>query len=245
MKKILQQKATQYLLVISGFLSVFVLLVFLLDSLILPLVVSKNDIIVVPNVENLNSEEAKEAIVKSGLIVQGISEQFNDKIPAGVVIAQLPFGGTKVKEGRRVYLTVSKGKETLRMPFLVGKPIRDARVELIRLGLSNATERYEFSESVTENYVIAQNFPSGQIINPLDPIALIISKGSSTALVVPSIIDLSREDAENLLKQFDLIIGDISFQKNETYDPGYIIQQQPTAGTKVAPNTKINVIISE
>lgn len=244
MKKILQQKATQYLLVISGFISVFVLLVFLLDSIVLPLVVSRNDIITVPNVENLNAEDAKEAIIKSGLIVQGISEQFNDKIPAGVVITQLPFGGTKVKEGRRIYLTVSKGKETLRMPFLVGKPIREARVELIRLGLSNLTERYEFNESVSENYVVSQNYPSGQIINPLDPIILVMSKGSSSALVVPSIMDLTREDAEKLLAQFDLIIGDIIFQKNETYDPGYIIEQFPSAGTKVAPNTKINVTIS-
>ncbi len=244
MKKILQQKATQYLLVISGFLSVFVLLVFILDSIVLPLVVSRNDTIVVPNVENINAEEAKETIIKSGLIVQGITEQYNEKIPAGVVITQLPFGGTKVKEGRRIYITVSKGKETLRMPFLVGKSIREARVELIRLGLNNSTERYEFNESVNENYVLAQNYPSGQIVNPNDVISIVISKGSSSSLVVPSIMDLTREDAEKLLAQYDLIIGDIIFQKNETYEPGYIIVQHPPAGTKVAPNTKINVTIS-
>lgn len=70
-----------------------------------------------------------------------------------------------------------------------------------------------------------------------------VSKGSKLA-VVPSLIYENVMDAERLLKQEGLITGTAD-EENSELPVGTIIRQDPIAGTKVPPGTKVSYIVSK
>ncbi len=77
--------------------------------------------VLVPDVENMEFEKAKELLEDSGLIVTK-EESFSSTIDEGNVILQGIEGGTEVTEGTEIVLTVSKGTD----------PEVDAEIESIK-----------------------------------------------------------------------------------------------------------------
>ncbi|WRS27332.1 PASTA domain-containing protein [Oscillospiraceae bacterium MB08-C2-2] len=70
-----------------------------------------------------------------------IKEEFNDIYEAGIVVSQSPTEGTAMVNRGNVTLVVSKGKEELEVPALVGKTRSEAMVILTELGI-----QFEFLE---------------------------------------------------------------------------------------------------
>ncbi len=69
------------------------------------------DTVSVPNVIAMQSESAITVIENSGLVVGTITEEYNDDIPAGQVIRQIPEAGIEVEPGSHIDLVVSLGKQ--------------------------------------------------------------------------------------------------------------------------------------
>jgi beta-lactam-binding protein with PASTA domain len=65
---------------------------------------------IVPNVSDLNLDEAQAAITAAGLQVQ-TTEESSETAPAGQVLSQTPEPGLTVAQGSTVYLVVSSGPE--------------------------------------------------------------------------------------------------------------------------------------
>ena len=70
--------------------------------------------------------------------------KYDDTVAAGKVIATDPAAGTEIEEGKTVKMYVSKGREKVDVPDLVGKTTDEATAALSALGLSsgNVTEEY-------------------------------------------------------------------------------------------------------
>lgn len=62
-----------------------------------------------PNLVDSSLEEAKDAISEAGLNVGAISEEYNDKVPAGNIIRQSPKPGTRLERDQPVSLVYSLG----------------------------------------------------------------------------------------------------------------------------------------
>ena len=65
-----------------------------------------------------------------------VTEQFDDKIPAGTVISASQQAGAQLKWGDSVDVVVSKGPETTIMPNVVGQQYDDAAKQLEALGFT-------------------------------------------------------------------------------------------------------------
>lgn len=234
-----------YAIAALGFLAGVLLLIFLLDKIIMPWIVSAGNIVSVPKVLNLPTEEAVRALEGRGLQVHTVHEQFNEKVPRGRVLSQLPYPGAEVKKGRRIYLTVSKGRETIAMPLLVGKSLRDARIALLQKGLETGLTTYENSESIPANSIVAQSVPPGSSAPYGTTVDLIISRGSAMEAIVPDLRNLTLKEAEELVEQSNMKIGTVSYEKNETYEPGAIMSQFPPAGEIASGQLIINVTIAK
>ena len=84
---------------------------FLVDRVIMPNIVGVDrDIVEVPSVTGLGLEEAREKFFRVGLLTEIRSREYDSNIPLESVISQFPESGSKVKKGRRISVTVSKGK---------------------------------------------------------------------------------------------------------------------------------------
>lgn len=83
-------------------------------------------------------DDAKKALAKLKLKVDGSQKQFDNAIPAGAIISQFPSPGTVVHHGDTISFVVSKGPPVVAVPTIQGMSWNDAVAALKAVGL-NAT----------------------------------------------------------------------------------------------------------
>ena len=95
----------------------------------------------------------------------------------GMVLAQDPLPGTKVKKYRKVYITViANMPERVKMPNLVDLTLRQAIAMLETYGLK--VGKLSYIPDIAENSVLKQNL-NGKALNP----ETMVDKGSKIDLV--------------------------------------------------------------
>ena len=63
--------------------------------------------IIVPNVNGLPLKHAENELSKKTLKIEVVDSNYVKGIPAGAILEQKPAGGSKVKKGRTIYLTIN------------------------------------------------------------------------------------------------------------------------------------------
>ncbi len=121
-----------------------------------------------------------------GLITEVI-EDYNAAVTAGYIYRTEPATGSTVRPGDTVRLYVSRGSkiETKKMPNLVGKTEREARVEMERNNLVVGTVTYEFS-SEPEGTVIRQSRVAFTSIAEGTTIDFVVSRGPEPVSPTPT-----------------------------------------------------------
>ncbi len=90
----------------------------------------------VPDVTGKMSIEARGTLQMSGLRAEVVDSSYNASLPAGVILSQKPTGGSFVKEGREIELTInSLTVPTMVLPDIAGNcSVREAQDRLMNLG---------------------------------------------------------------------------------------------------------------
>ena len=103
--------------------------VFVVGSMIfLNLVTKHGQELMVPDFSNMMVAEAEAAAAQAGMRVEVTDSVFAKRMRKGAVRDQNPAPGSKVKEGRRISLTINAlNSKKVTMPDLVGLSMRQAR----------------------------------------------------------------------------------------------------------------------
>lgn len=235
----------RYGLYTLGAAGVLLMLVVLFDYVVMPWYVGLNNSVRVPNVVNKTQAEATAAIEARGLYVQVSGQYFHNSIPAGRVISQLPYSNAEVKEGRRIYLAISKGQETLRMPALRGMTLREARIMLMKSGLELDEVEYAYNDSVRANLIAQQSIQAEEPVSTGQKINVVVSLGPEMMYVImPDLVGMPLETAEQTLMSKGLVLGALTTAKNETFLPNTVVNQLPAAGDSVATGTRIDLTVA-
>lgn len=211
------------------------------DKLLLPAVVSMTATVRVPSVVGQDRDRAEVLLRDAGLVVIEPREQFSATVPEGTVMSQLPYAGATVKEGRRIYLTVSKGVETTSMPSLYGSTVRDARVMLMRLGIQVGDMSYDTSSSIAAGRVMDQGIPAGASVASGSSVNLVISRGTSMVRV-PQLIGMIQAEAEQLLRDVGLTPGSITTIPSSAFQSGAVVHQAPPFDSLVTLGTAVSIV---
>lgn len=237
--------ALVFLAAVSTFGILFLVTFLLIDKIIMPLTIHSATKVIVPDVKSLSIHKAEDTLRKLNLVPVIVNSYYSDTYPAGTVISQIPYPNSEVKENRKVYLTVSKGRYTPEMPYLVGLELNEAKAALLKLGVSIDSLQYIQQDSLQETVVVEQNIPPGQKLTGQDTIILIVNAPlPRRKTVVPNVIGLKKIEAEKLLTYQDLRIGLIRYQPDNTFLPGTVIDQFPKAGDSVLLYTPVSLTIS-
>lgn len=111
----------------------------------------------VPKVVGLSYAEATAAIKSAGFIVGTENYEFNDQYESGYIYDQNPAGGILTTEGTSITLFISKGKDNVNVPNLVGKSLDDAKSTIASAGLIVGTVSYEANNAYSSGQVIKQS----------------------------------------------------------------------------------------
>ncbi|HEX4719416.1 MAG TPA: Stk1 family PASTA domain-containing Ser/Thr kinase [Thermoleophilaceae bacterium] len=108
----------------------------------------------VPNVIGLDQTTAEQTLQAKGLL-PAIVQQESDQ-PEGNVVQQDPAAGTKVAQGDRVTITVSKGPGAISVPDVVGLTRGDGRGELQAAGFNVQVKTRQSQDPADDDIVLDQ-----------------------------------------------------------------------------------------
>jgi serine/threonine-protein kinase len=233
----------KYLVIPAVLIITLVILLLIVDNFVLPYVVSAEEMRV-PNVIGLKKDDAIKKLNDIGLnpIVQ--TSRYDERFKKDHVIFQKPLPNTTVKINRRVYLTVSGGVQTVTMPFLINKTVRDAQLTLNRLGLI-LSQIEQVESELPPDLIVEQQYLEGKELPKGTEVWIKVSIGPELGMVrVPNVLGKSLVEAENILRGMSLKIGIKTYIQSTTLLPNTVVDQQPSENTLVAVGDSINVVLT-
>ncbi len=197
-----------------------------------------------PDVKNLDLEEAKNKIIESGLSIGNITEVASDTVKENVVISTDPSSGKKVAKGLTVDIKVSSGKKTIDMPNYLGMTENQVKVAIEKVGFKSVTFEKSDSDEYAEGKVMAQNVNAGNEIVPKETSIVITISTGTKKIKLPELEGKTLTEATLLLENLGLKIN-VSDRKISTkYSENIIISQSQKAGSEVSKGDTISVVVS-
>jgi beta-lactam-binding protein with PASTA domain len=226
------------------FLGALIVLILLGDNVVMPWFVSRGGTVEVPGVVGLRFERAQAVLDSLGLQARQSEVRPDLKYPLGTVVGQVPNMGSKVRAGRRVYLAISGGEPVVDVPTLKGRSLRDAKFTLERMGLALGSTTYVPSEEFPPNTVVDQGSEPGARIRQGSAISVVISQGKVTdRITVPELLGKILPEAEKILAQRGLKVGNISYQENLELLPNTVLAQYPRGGELVGLGQPVDLFV--
>jgi beta-lactam-binding protein with PASTA domain/tRNA A-37 threonylcarbamoyl transferase component Bud32 len=129
----------------------------------------------VPDVTGQPYRTAEGELEQSGFKVTR-RNQSNSEVPKGAVIKTTPDGGEKAEKGSTVYMYVSTGRETVKVPDVVNLSENDAKNALRQAGLKVNVEEGPPEGDIPEGSVFRQLPPAGQEVSPGTTVTIFVAK---------------------------------------------------------------------
>ena len=201
------------------------------------------DRVTVPSLAGMSQKEAASVVAEIGLSAEIGEEIFSEDIPAGRVISSSPAGGGKIAKAGVVKLIISKGKERILIPNLIGQTPDIATQQLADLGL-RVGEIFEVFSAQAEKGFIAKIEPLvGAEVKPNSLVNIFVSKGNEQVSLA-SYVGLGGEQALSELTQAGFDVSP-TYKFSDTVLTGLVISQTPASAPLVDKGSEITLDISK
>lgn len=207
--------------------------------------------IAIPDVAGQTVAEAKETLKKANFEIGEEKSEASEKVEEGRIIRTDPGAGTGRKEGTKINLVVSSGKQSFQFSNYIGRKSTDVIAELKQKKVPENLIKIEEEESSESEAgtVLRQSPAAGTTydLSKASTITLTVAK-KVTSVAMPSYIGSSLEFTKNNLvqivgiKEANIEVVEVSTAPDGTAE-GTVVEQSPKAGEKV-DLTKTRVKIS-
>ncbi|MBK8956316.1 MAG: PASTA domain-containing protein [Saprospiraceae bacterium] len=214
-----------------------------------------------PKYIGVMQQEAEKHADKKDFVLVVRDSVFRKGIPGGIIISQIPAAGSYVKEGRTIYVTVTKyraeGFLSADLPVLYGK-----RFEFKRKELFNNFEVYSRVKEIRydpgpEEHIL-EAYYKGKIITNADQrtddieiyrgdtLDFVLSTQSGGKVDMPKLICLNLAEARFLLNTYKLELTDLQYEEEITDEElAFVLWQHPKPGESVALGSSIQLKIQQ
>jgi beta-lactam-binding protein with PASTA domain len=206
----------------------------------LPNITNHGESITVPNIEGLSIQKVEEFLSKHDLRYEVNDSSYSSQYPPLTVLKQFPAPGSKVKENRKIYVSVNRvNPPTVPMPdilntslinaeaVLKGSELKRGKIHLVRGPFLNLVQEMR----IGGNKVVPNaRIPKGTIVD------LVVMDGGSMFLPAPNVLQFSYEDAKFSLLGSNLNVGKVRLVGGDTTGIHPVVIKQ-----KPAPNENIKV----
>lgn len=189
---------------------------------------------------------------------------FREGTEGGTILTQDPLGGTMVKSGRKVYVSITAyNVDDAVLPELAGLSVRQAVSELYAIGLT--VGKLTFVEDPYKNSVVDQScngksLYAGQQVPRGSVVDLVVGSGDGTGSnSVPFVIGKTADKARRDILAVSLNVGEEHFRGVKNKRTAVVYRQEPDYtgvnkypyGTSVelwyidAENTDVSKMVSE
>lgn len=204
----------------------------------LPNTTNHGESITVPNVEGLPFDKVEQFLASHDLRFEVGDSSYSSQYPPLTVLRQFPVPGAKVKENRKVYLTVNRVKPpTVGMPDLVDKSLVNAEQVLKGSELKRGKiilVRGPWLNLVQEMRINGAKVVPGVRVAKNTVVDLVVMDGGSKYLPTPNVLDFPYDEAEFSIVGSNLNVN-VTLLGDTTGGKAVVLKQKP------APNENIKV----
>lgn len=201
----------------------------------LPSTTNHGETIPVPKVTGMTLPEVEDYLDDRDLRYFVADSSYNPGIKPYVILTQDPAPGARVKENRKIYISVNmKNPPIIKMPKLIDGSLKNAQMILKSYDLMVGEIKYV--PDLAQNAVLKQ-LVKGKEIKPGDPVAkgsvvdLVVGDGEgNTEFEVPNVVGMPVDEASVLLVGQGLQIGSINYVQEAGKANGTVVRQRPEAG---------------
>jgi len=232
-------------------LGVVFILLFLFFQVYLPNYTNHGQTVTVPDLEGFHYEKLAEYLEERNLDLEVTPDSgFVAEVDPLLVLKQNPKPGAKVKQNRKIYVTLNAANAPLiSMPNLVNTPLKNAQEILANFGLVRGEIVYV--PDIGMNVVLEQkyrgrNIKEGMEISKGSQIDLVVGDGlGNQTLAIPNLLGMDEGEAEFLVIGSGLRVGTVSFVSTDSVPKGTIVQQLPPPGVNAKTGEIVDLWISE
>lgn len=188
------------------------------SNMLLKVITKHNQEITVPDLTNMSVEEASDILSERHMRLDVVDSVFVKRMGKGLIYRQNPAAGSKVKEGRRILLTINAvNAKKVSMPNLIGYSMRQAKAEILSRGLQ--VGRLIYVSDIATNNVLRQVCSNTEIrpgtqIESGSKIDLVLGlNNEDNTTYIPYIIGLKYMNATEAIIDNSLNIKEIHFDK--------------------------------
>ena len=134
-------------------------------------------------------------------------------------------------------------RKTQTVPDLKGRSLAAALDALAPLNVGLRKTGVEFDASVPISSILRQDPPAGTVVREGKTVRVVVSQGGQT-VQAPSVIGLPLRNAEMLLRQNQLALGEVSEAYSLKSEKGMVLSQDPKGETSVGQSTLVNLVVS-
>lgn len=205
----------------------------------------------VPDFTGMSIEAATSAAKEASLRIEINDSLYLPTFDGGLVLDQSPTAGTKVKPGRRIFVTVNSFKQKMvEIPYVTGFSLRQAKNNLEVAGLE--IEKLIYRSDMATNNVLEERYDNKVItsysklqVEVGSGITLVVGMGSDAkAQSVPKLVGFPLNEAKSRLWELGLNIGKIEFDEDITpitKGGARVWSQKPEQGSRVALGSTVNL----
>ncbi|HEW3706790.1 TPA: Stk1 family PASTA domain-containing Ser/Thr kinase [Streptococcus pneumoniae] len=205
--------------------------------------------IAIPDVAGQTVAEAKATLKKANFEIGEEKTEASEKVEEGRIIRTDPGAGTGRKEGTKINLVVSSGKQSFQISNYVGRKSSDVIAELKEKKVPDNLIKIEAEESNESEAgtVLKQSLPEGTTydLSKATQIVLTVAK-KATTIQLGNYIGRNSTEVISELKQKKVPENLIKIEEEESSEsePGTIMKQSPGAGTTYDVSKPTQIVLT-
>jgi len=227
-----------------------ILLIFLLFNAYMPFVTSHGESITVPDIIGLGYDDLDEFLTDRSLRFEVNEDSgYSVQYPPFAVLKQYPEAGQKVKENRKIFITLNaQNPPDVKMPKLKDGSLKNAEIVLENYGLIRGDIIYEpdpMRNAVLDMLYDEESIEEGTPLPKGSIIDLVVGDGVGKIIFeMPEIIGMEVEEAKILILGSSLVVGEINYIDAPDEVPGTVIDQSPKPEIMVRIGRRVNLWVA-
>jgi beta-lactam-binding protein with PASTA domain len=217
----------------------------------LPSKTNHGETVTVPDLAGIHMDNVDQYVLQRNLRYEVEDSTYSDDFPPLTILKQYPPAGSKVKEGRKIFISVNRVQPpSVPVPDLVNQSsLRNAEAVLRSNELKRGNIDYKpspFLNLVLEMYHNGKPVKAGERLPKGSTIDLIVGNGFSRSNIpTPDLIGQTYEDATFIILGSSLQVGQVTVEADTARVETIITRQSPQPGIEIKMGDPIDLWIGE
>jgi serine/threonine-protein kinase len=197
-------------------------------------------LVAIPDVKGFTSADAQHMLATAKFKTK-IVPRFDPVAAKDTVLDVSPAVGSSAAENSTIVLTVSQGREPVRVPQVVGQSVDSARAALNKLGLKLNIDQQTASDQIPNGTIVSQAQAGGSSVDAGATIGVTVSTGP-IPVAVPDVSGKTPADASALLTAAGFVPR-IQYIVDATNAGGTVSAQDPAAATMTPRRSTVTISV--